>query len=142
MIHPMIFTRTRRCAVCGAGADRAGGGGASQGDGEEDPQGGQPVRHAEGGLRRCARRFHPLLSILTEIYLCHTCSCHEIISTGGNACTGANLYIYKLDKNNEKLAKPNRTQVLSKIEAISVDTIKVSECAQLHHSPAHDDTAD
>jgi hypothetical protein len=26
-----------------------------------------------------ARRFHPLLSILTEIYLCHTCSCHEIL---------------------------------------------------------------
>jgi hypothetical protein len=54
----------------------------------------------------------------------------------GHAWTGANLYIYKLDKNNEKLAKPNRTQVLSKIEAISVDTIKVSECAQLQRSAA------
>jgi hypothetical protein len=28
---------------------------------------------------RSARRFHPLRSILTEIYLCHTCSCHEIL---------------------------------------------------------------
>jgi hypothetical protein len=26
-----------------------------------------------------ARHFHPLLSILTEIHLCHTCSCHEIL---------------------------------------------------------------
>jgi hypothetical protein len=26
-----------------------------------------------------ARRFHPWLSILTEIYLCHTCSCHDIL---------------------------------------------------------------
>jgi hypothetical protein len=27
--------------------------------------------------RRSARRFHPLRSILTEIYLCHTCSCQK-----------------------------------------------------------------
>jgi hypothetical protein len=27
---------------------------------------------------RCARRFQPLRSILTEIYLCHACSYHEI----------------------------------------------------------------
>jgi hypothetical protein len=27
----------------------------------------------------CARPFHPWLSILTDIYLCHTCSCHEIL---------------------------------------------------------------
>eukprot|EP01047_Picozoa_sp_COSAG01_P036868 COSAG01_NODE_2898_length_6893_cov_45.927878_7_plen_87_part_00 len=27
----------------------------------------------------CAKRFHPLLSTLTEIYLCNTCSCHEIL---------------------------------------------------------------
>jgi hypothetical protein len=26
-----------------------------------------------------ARRFHPLRSILTEIYRCHTCSCHEVL---------------------------------------------------------------
>jgi hypothetical protein len=26
-----------------------------------------------------ARRFHSLLSILAEIYLCHTCSCQEIL---------------------------------------------------------------
>jgi hypothetical protein len=26
-----------------------------------------------------SRRFHSLLSILTEIYLWHTCSCHEIL---------------------------------------------------------------
>jgi hypothetical protein len=27
----------------------------------------------------CARRFHPLQSILTEICICHTCSCHAIV---------------------------------------------------------------
>jgi hypothetical protein len=31
------------------------------------------------GLMGFARRFHSLLSILTDIYLCHTCSCHEIL---------------------------------------------------------------
>jgi hypothetical protein len=31
------------------------------------------------GRRAYARRFHSLLSILTEIYLCHTCFCHEIL---------------------------------------------------------------
>jgi hypothetical protein len=30
-------------------------------------------------VARCARRFQPLRSILTEIYLCRTCSCHEIL---------------------------------------------------------------
>jgi hypothetical protein len=29
--------------------------------------------------KECARRFHSLLSILAEIYLCHTCHCHEIL---------------------------------------------------------------
>jgi hypothetical protein len=28
-----------------------------------------------------ARHFHPLPSNLAEIYLCHTCSCHEILRT-------------------------------------------------------------
>jgi hypothetical protein len=32
------------------------------------------------GARR-GRRFHPLRSILAEIYLCHTSSCHEILRT-------------------------------------------------------------
>jgi hypothetical protein len=29
--------------------------------------------------RTYARRSHPLLPIVTEIYLCHACSCHEIL---------------------------------------------------------------
>jgi hypothetical protein len=39
------------------------------------------------GTVRYARRFHPWLFILTEIYLCHTCSCHEIlrVETPGQA---------------------------------------------------------
>jgi hypothetical protein len=36
---------------------------------------------ARGGPREYARRFHPWRSTLTEIYLCHTCSCHEILRT-------------------------------------------------------------
>jgi hypothetical protein len=32
-----------------------------------------------GYIFEYARRFHPLQSILTEIYLCHTCSYHEIL---------------------------------------------------------------
>jgi hypothetical protein len=41
-------------------------------------------RDREGGYEddeedafQSAGRFHPLRSVLTEIYLCHTCSCHE-----------------------------------------------------------------
>eukprot|EP01047_Picozoa_sp_COSAG01_P071614 COSAG01_NODE_11164_length_1991_cov_21.080338_1_plen_101_part_00 len=33
-----------------------------------------------------ARRFHPLRSILTEIYLCHTSSCHEILRGWKRPC--------------------------------------------------------
>eukprot|EP01047_Picozoa_sp_COSAG01_P013654 COSAG01_NODE_647_length_14531_cov_61.773489_20_plen_117_part_00 len=35
------------------------------------------------GGRRYARRFHPWLSISTEIHLYHTCSCQEILRRNG-----------------------------------------------------------
>ena len=40
------------------------------------------------GVALSARRFHSLRSVLTEIYLCHTCSCHEILKmeTPGQVC--------------------------------------------------------
>jgi hypothetical protein len=37
------------------------------------------TQQAPQGRRSYARRFHPLLSIVTVIYLCHTGSCHEIL---------------------------------------------------------------
>jgi hypothetical protein len=41
-------------------------------------------------LNGCARRFQPWnRSISTEIYLCHTCSRHEIDIEGGNAAAWA-----------------------------------------------------
>jgi hypothetical protein len=41
------------------------------------PPGPPPGPKRGGG--RYARPFHPWLSISAEIYLCHTCSCHEIL---------------------------------------------------------------
>jgi hypothetical protein len=38
------------------------------------------ARPSPAGFRLAyAGRFHPWRSILTEIYLCHACSCHEIL---------------------------------------------------------------
>jgi hypothetical protein len=45
------------------------------------------VEAMQEGLSRARRRFHLVCGpFLTEIYLCHACSCHEILS--GNAAAG------------------------------------------------------
>jgi hypothetical protein len=61
----------------------------------ENETGGLSLCSAGGDIaewhERCARRFHPLRSVLTEIFLHHICSCHEILRMGtpGQVCRGA-----------------------------------------------------
>eukprot|EP01047_Picozoa_sp_COSAG01_P034569 COSAG01_NODE_2603_length_7393_cov_39.196874_6_plen_207_part_00 len=59
--------------------DAAGGQAAGQAAPPPRPQSYQHRRRRHSGGHRYARRFQSWLSIVTEIYLCHTCSCHEIL---------------------------------------------------------------
>jgi hypothetical protein len=63
-------------------------------------RGGAQLTLFEDAHQLCARRFQPLRSILTEIYICHTCSCHEILraDTPGQAAarSGAEPWLARL----------------------------------------------
>jgi hypothetical protein len=73
MIDPMISTRSRqpRVRLCSVAAVAAAARHAALGVAAPGAGG------AAGSMY--ARRFHPWRCILTEIYLYHTCSCHEIL---------------------------------------------------------------